>query len=91
MIRTNTDKHNKCRDWTREYNMKTLYLTLQQAEILGNDLIEYAQIMDSSDKFLFKGFKISFGDMLANDMQSDQGFELTPISEFTEIGPDSVI
>ena len=69
--------------------MSALYLTLQQAKALGGDLIEYASIMDSSDRLLFKGFKISFGDMLANDMQPDQGLELTPISEFTEIARDS--
>ena len=69
--------------------MKELYLTLQQAKTLGGDLIEYSSIMDSSDRLLFRGFKISFGDMMANDMQPDQGLELTPIPEFTEIARDS--
>lgn len=68
--------------------MKALYITLTQATELGHDLIEYANMKDSSDRYLFKGFKITFGDTLANDLQSEQGFEMTPIPEFTQISKD---
>jgi hypothetical protein len=69
--------------------MKHLFLTIQQAKQLGSDLIEYSKIKDSSDRELFKGFDISFGDMLANEPQPDQSLEMTPIPEFTEISKDT--
>ena len=69
--------------------MKKLYLTLEQATKLGSDLIEYAAMQDSSQRPLFKGFEISFGDMLADKPQPDQSFEMTPIPEFAEICADS--
>lgn len=69
--------------------MKQLYLTLEQAKKIGNDLIEYAVMQDSSDRPLFKGFKIRFGDMFANELQPDQDFEMVPIPEYTEITADS--
>ncbi len=69
----------------KENTMKQLYITLEQAKQLGSDLTEYAVMEDSSMRPLFKGFKIVFGDMLAEDMHPDQGFTMTPISEFTEI------
>ena len=68
--------------------MKELYITLEQAQKLGADLLEYSAMKDSSDREVFKGFKISFGDMLADDVQPDQGFELIPLPEFTEISAD---
>ena len=69
--------------------MKTLFLTSQQAAQLGCDLKEYVDMKDSSDREIFKGFKISFGDMLSKEMQPDQSFEMTPIPEFTEISKDT--
>lgn len=69
--------------------MKTLYLTIAQAKQLGDDLIEYAQMQDSHERPLFKGFAIKFGDLLAQDIQPGQGFEMEPIPEFTEIAADA--
>jgi len=69
--------------------MKKLFLTLEQATQLAGDLTEYAAMEDSSKRPLFKGFEISFGDMLAEKPQPDQCFEMTPIPEFTEISHDS--
>ena len=69
--------------------MKKLFLTLEQATKLARDLSEYAAMQDSSQRSLFKGFEISFGDMLAENPQPDQSFEMTPIPEFTEIPKDS--
>ena len=69
--------------------MKKLCLTLEQAKKLGDDLIEYAAMADSHHRPLFKGFEISFGDMLADKPQADQSFEMTPIPEFAEISADS--
>ena len=69
--------------------MKKLYLTLQQAKSLAEDLKEYAEMKDSHDRELFKGFEVSFGDMLADAPQPDQSFEMTPIPEFTKIEADS--
>ena len=68
--------------------MKKLYLTLQQAESLADDLKEYANMKDSNNRELFKGFEISFGDLLAQAPQSGESFEMTPIPEFTEIPAD---
>lgn len=70
--------------------MKTLFITLEQAKSLAHDLAEYATMKDSSDREIFKGFEISFGDMLAESLQHDQGFEMTPIPQFTEIQADKV-
>ena len=69
--------------------MKKLFLTLEQADSLAGDLKEYAAMKDSSSRLLFKGFEISFGDMLAENPQPEQSFEMTPIPEFTEISKDS--
>lgn len=69
--------------------MKKLFLTPDQAKQLASDLTEYSAMKDSSDRPLFKGFTISFGDMFADGLQSDQTLEMTPIPEFTEIGPDA--
>ena len=69
--------------------MKKLFLTLEQATSLAVDLQEYGAMKDSSKRSLFKGFEISFGDMFAEEPQPDQGFEMTPIPEFTEIEKDS--
>jgi len=69
--------------------MNKLCITLEQATKLGNYLVEYAAMQDSNQRPLFKGFEISFGDMLAEKPQPDQGFEMTPIPEFTEICADS--
>ena len=68
--------------------MKTLYLTLNQAKNLASDLAEYSAMKDSSDRDLYKGFKISFGDLSANEPQSSESMEMTPIPEFTEIDDD---
>lgn len=68
--------------------MKELFLTLEQATKLGNDLTEYVAMQDNSQRPLFKGFKISFGDMLAQSPEPDQSFEMTPIPEFTVISAD---
>lgn len=65
--------------------MKTLYLTRNQALNLANDLHEYVNFKDSSGRELFKGFRLSFGDTLANNLQPDESFEMRPISEYTEI------
>jgi hypothetical protein len=46
-------------------------------------------MQDSSQRPLFKGFEINFGDMLADKPQPDQSFEMKPIPEFTEICADS--
>ena len=69
--------------------MKKLFLTLEQATQLGSDLTEYAAMQDSSQRPLFKGFEISFGDIFANKMMPDESFEMIPIPEFTEISKDS--
>ena len=71
--------------------MTKLYLTRQQATILGQDLIEYSRMTDSSERLLFKGFELSFGDMQARVLQPDDGLEVTPIPEFIEISKDSDI
>ena len=68
--------------------MKTLYLTLNQAKNLASDLAEYSAMKDSSDRDSYKGFKISFGDLSANEPQSSESMEMTPIPEFTEIDDD---
>jgi len=69
--------------------MKKLYITLEQATQLGGDLIEYATMEDSSKRSLFKGFEISFGDLLADKLMPDCSFEVTPIPGFMEISKDS--
>ena len=69
--------------------MNKLFLTLKQAQQLAEDLTEYSALKDSHDRDIFKGFEISFGCMLATEMQPDQGLEMTPIPEFTEISADS--
>ena len=69
--------------------MKKLFITIEQATQLGSDLVEYAAMNDSSSRSLFKGFEISFGDMLAKELMPDHSFEVTPIAEFTEISKDS--
>jgi len=68
--------------------LKKLYLTSQQAAKLGNDLIEYATMRDSINGLLFKGFVISFGDMLADELQPELSLEMTAISEFIAINAD---
>lgn len=65
--------------------MKKLFLDREQAKQLGEDLIEYIAFKDSNDRNLFKGFEISYGDMLATEIHSDQDIEMVPISEFTLI------
>lgn len=68
--------------------MKKLYLSIGQAKQLAGDLTEYSAMKDSSDRPLYKGFEVSFGDMLAGSIQPDQSFEMTPVPEFTEINSD---
>jgi hypothetical protein len=65
--------------------VKKLFLTLKQAEQLGRDLIEYSKMTDSSDRYLFKGFELSFGDLAAEKPQGGESFEVTPLPEFLEI------
>lgn len=68
--------------------MKKLFLTTKQALQLGEDLIEYSKMADSSDRYLYKGFEIAFGDLFAQEMQPEESFEMTPIPEFLEINND---
>ena len=65
--------------------MKTLFLTIEQAKQLGEDLVEYSGLMDSNKRLLFKGFKIEFGDPFATELCEHDSFEMTPIPEFLEI------
>lgn len=69
--------------------MKTLHITREQASQFGSDLIEYARMKDSSDRYLFKGFKVTFGDTIAVELRPSDGFEVTPIPEFIEISTDA--
>ena len=62
--------------------MKVLFLTTKQAASLGEDLVEYSKMKDSSDRDLFKGFEISFGDLFSDEMQEGEALEVTPIPEF---------
>ena len=65
--------------------MKTLFLSRHQAGQLGSDLLEYLKFEDSSDRELFKGFKISFDDILAENVHCELDIEMTPIPEHTLI------
>lgn len=69
--------------------MKSLFITAQQAKQLGSDLVEYAKLKDTSDRELFKGFELRFGDLLSDKMMGDQSFELHPIPDYAEISKDS--
>ena len=68
--------------------MKTLHLTIKQAKRLAIDLAEYAKMTDSSNREIFKGFKLSFGDLFCESMQPDETMELTPVAEYLEIEAD---
>ncbi len=68
--------------------MKKLHITRKQAFSMAQQLEEYALMTDSSDRWLFKGFEISFGDPFVEEMQPDDGFEITPIPEFLEVEGD---
>jgi len=68
--------------------MKKLFLTTEQAEVVARDLLEYSKFGDSSQRRLFKGFEINFGDLMAQGLQDDaikHGFSITPIPEFIEL------
>lgn len=71
--------------------MKALYLSREQAKSLGEDLVEYAAMKDVSDRDLFTGFKILFGDMLGDSPHDDQTLELHPIADYKEVEGSSPI
>jgi len=68
--------------------MKTLCLTRKQALELAGDLKEYSELVDSHQRYLFKGFKVRFGDTLEKDIQPSEAFEVTPMPELLEIAAD---
>ncbi len=68
--------------------MKELYLTRSQAKSLGEDLVEYAEKLDSADRQMFEGFKIRFGDLFAKEVQPGESFELHPLPSWCEIEDD---
>jgi hypothetical protein len=64
--------------------MKSLFLDRTQAKQLATDLLEYVEMSDSSNREVFKGFKLQFGDLAAEDITHD-GMELTAIPNFTSV------
>jgi hypothetical protein len=69
--------------------VKKLYLTRKQARTLSADLQEYAGMADSSQRYLFKGFQLCFGDKFAEEMQPGSALAVTPLPEFMEVEADS--
>jgi hypothetical protein len=65
--------------------MKRLYLDRQQAFQLAVDLKDYLAMNDSSERDVFKGFRLQFGDLASDDIQHDDEMELTAIPNSTLI------
>ena len=69
--------------------MNSLYLTLEQAHSLATDLIEYANMQDSSQRDVFRGFEVRFDDVLTLAPAPDSSFSIYPIAERLEIEADT--
>lgn len=68
--------------------MNNLYLTRNQALNLASALEEYTEMHDSSERFVFKGFQISFGDALKTEMQAGDSVEVVPIPDFLDVNDE---
>lgn len=56
-----------------------------QALQLGEELIEYARMADTSDREIFKAFRIDFPATAERELRPEHEFGIAPMAEYLEI------
>jgi hypothetical protein len=69
----------------KEREMKSLFLTREQARALAEDLKEYHALKDSHDREIISSFEIRFGDLFAAEPQVGESLEVHPKVEYLQV------